>query len=124
MAAYKKIIDGLVFVYDRRIPLVLPETWRSHEFLQESVGFDLPICERPLRASTAQGDRVCIARSEAAPEGTQVTFQVKCVDPRHAKAVIEWLDYGMLKGLSQWRNGGFGRFTYEILDDVAVADAA
>lgn len=28
---------------------------------------------------------------------------------------MEWLDYGKLRGLGQWRNSGKGRFTYEIL---------
>lgn len=28
-------------------------------------------------------------------------------------AVREWLDYGMLRGLGQWRNSGKGRFTWE-----------
>lgn len=39
--AYKKIIDGLVFVTPRQIPLVLPE------------GAEMGVCERPLRAQTA-----------------------------------------------------------------------
>jgi len=48
--AYKKIVDGLVFVYPRKIPLV----------------FDGEIgnCQRPLRAQTAQGVRVALANSE------------------------------------------------------------
>lgn len=28
---------------------------------------------------------------------------------------MEWLDYGKLRGLGQWRNSGKGRFTYELL---------
>ena len=28
------------------------------------------------------------------------------------KAVREWLDYGILRGIGQWRNSGKGRFTY------------
>ena len=31
------------------------------------------------------------------------------------EAVIEWLDYGKRRGLGQWRNGGWGAFTYELL---------
>jgi hypothetical protein len=31
------------------------------------------------------------------------------------KAVLkEWLDYGALRGLGQWRNAGYGAFTYEV----------
>ena len=28
----------------------------------------------------------------------------------------EWLDYGALRGIGQWRNSGKGRYTYEILN--------
>ena len=44
ITAYKKIIDGLVFVTPRLIPL--------------TVAGELSILERPLRAETAQGERV------------------------------------------------------------------
>ncbi len=30
--------------------------------------------------------------------------------------VREWLTYGRLRGLGQWRNSGKGRFTFEELD--------
>lgn len=33
------------------------------------------------------------------------------------KAVREWLDYGILKGIGQWRNSGKGRFVYELYDE-------
>ena len=52
LTAYKKIIDGLVFVTPRLIPL--------------TVAGELGILERPLRAQTAQGERVSLARSEMA----------------------------------------------------------
>ena len=28
---------------------------------------------------------------------------------------MEWLDYGQLRGLGQWRNSGKGRFRYTLL---------
>ena len=31
--------------------------------------------------------------------------------------VREWLDYGMYRGLGQWRNSGKGRMVWEELDD-------
>ena len=34
------------------------------------------------------------------------------LDDSHEKAVREWLDYGILRGIGQWRNSGKGRFTY------------
>jgi hypothetical protein len=101
LKAYKKQIDGLVFVKPRMIPLVLPE------------GADTGICERPLRAQTAQGERVALARSETAPAGTRCEFTVKLLDAKMADAVFEWFEYGEDRGLGQWRNSGKGRFTCE-----------
>ena len=99
--AYKKIIDGLIFVGPRQIPLIL-----SGEMTE---------CQRPLRAQTAQGERVSLANSEQIPAGSTCEFEITCMDDAHEKAVMEWLDYGKLRGLGQWRNSGKGRFTYEIL---------
>ena len=31
--------------------------------------------------------------------------------------VREWLDYGRLNGIGQWRNSGKGRFVWEELSD-------
>ena len=102
ITAYKKVIDGLIFVEPRMIPLK----------------FDGEIgdCQRPLRAQTAQGERVSLANSEENPAGATCEFEVLCMDDSHEKAVLEWLDYGALRGIGQWRNSGKGRFTYEILD--------
>lgn len=102
ITAYKKVIDGLIFVEPRMIPLK----------------FDGEIgdCQRPLRAQTAQGERVSLANSEEIPAGATCEFEVLCMDDSHEKAVLEWLDYGALRGIGQWRNSGKDRFTYEILD--------
>lgn len=43
-------------------------------------------------------------------------FDVVCLDAAHEAVVREWLDYGQLRGIGQWRNSGKGRFTYEITD--------
>lgn len=72
-------------------------------------------CQRPLRAQTAQGERVSLANSEQIPAGSTCEFEITCMDDAHEKAVLEWLDYGKLRGLGQWRNSGKGRFTYELL---------
>ena len=99
LKAYKKIIDGLVFVSPREIPL-------------QTAG-DIVTCQRPLRAQTAQGERVALAISEEAPPGTSVEFIISLLDDAHEKAVREWLDYGTLRGIGQWRNSGKGRFEWE-----------
>lgn len=98
LTAYKKIIDGLVFVRPRTIPIV------------SSAG--IGILERPLRAQTAQGERVALSRSEMIQAGATITFALDLLDAKLEPAVREWLDYGSLRGLGQWRNGGYGTFTY------------
>lgn len=102
--AYKKEIDGLIFPQPRRIPLVLSGPVRE--------------CQRPLRAQTAQGERVSLAMSEEVPEGSAVEFDVVCLDDGQADNVREWLDYGALRGIGQWRNSGKGRFTWEELPEA------
>ena len=100
LLAYKKCIDGLVFVSPRQILLQLPDN--------SSLG----VCERPLRAQTPKGDRVCLARSETAPAGTVIEFTIDIMKDAVIGCVDEWLDYGRLRGLGQWRNSGKGKFTF------------
>lgn len=102
--AYKQEIDGLIFVNPRQIPIVLPE------------GGQIGICQRPLRASTAQGERIALASSETVPIGSTMTFDIQLLLDTHEKAVIEAFNYGKLRGFGQWRNSGAGRFDYEILN--------
>lgn len=102
MTAYKKTIDGLIFPKPRQIVIRMPE------------GEEITYCQRPLRAQTAQGERVALAISEEVPAGSVMEFEVVCLDDKHVPAVLEWLDYGQLRGLGQWRNSGKGRFTYEV----------
>ena len=104
MKAYKKIIDGCIFPEPRQIKI-------------DMHGGEMGICQRPLRAQTAQGERVALASSETVPAGSTIEFTVVCLSDKYEAAVIEWLNYGRFKGLSQWRNSGKGRFTYEILND-------
>ena len=97
--AYKKEIDGLVFVFARKIPIMKYGT--------------IGECQRPLRGQTAQGERIALAHSETVPAGSYIEFTVQCLKDDLMDAVREWLDYGMLRGLGQWRNSGKGRFTWE-----------
>lgn len=101
LTAFKKVIDGMIFPAPRQIPV---------EFDGE-----IGLCQRPLRAATAMGERTALAASEEIPAGATMTFTVTCLDGAHLAAVREWLDYGALRGLGQWRNSGKGRFTWEEL---------
>jgi hypothetical protein len=101
LAAYKTKIDGAIFVNPRFIPIVMTET--------------LGVCERPLRADTAQGPRVSVCRSETAPAGSTLEFEVLVLSKELEPYLHEFFKYGKLRGLGQWRNSGKGRFTYQIL---------
>lgn len=96
--AYKKEIDRLIFPEPRCIPIRFDG--------------DMTECQRPLRAQTAQGERISLAISEQIPAGATVEFSVVCLSDDHEKAVREWLDYGRFSGIGQWRNSGKGRFTW------------
>lgn len=100
--AYKKEIDGLVFVYPRKIKLNLSGPIES--------------CQRPLRASTPLGERIALANSESAPAGTNFYIEIDCLTKEMEGLVRECLDYGKMRGLGQWRNSGKGRFTYEEIE--------
>ena len=107
--AYKKVIDGLVFIKERAIKI------QYNGFMED--------CQRPLRGQTAQGERIALANSESIPAPAVLEFTIQLFDPKLEKVVLEWLDYGVYRGLGQWRNSGKGRFTYEILpDDYEIED--
>ena len=102
LAAFKKVIDGLIFAQPRMIELLVPE------------GKEIFTLERPLRASTPQGERVALARSDACPVGTTIIFKVLVLGSVTKAQLEEWLDYGKLRGLGQWRNAGYGAFEYAL----------
>lgn len=102
LKAYKRVIDGLVFVMPRQIEI-------------EVVG-EIGTLERPLRAQTAQGERVALAYSESIPAGSSIEFTLMVLDDKavSAKLIEEWFNYGSLRGLGQWRNASYGRIDCEV----------
>jgi hypothetical protein len=70
------------------------------------------VLERPLRALTAQGPRVSVARSDMILPGRtyELELQVLAEGKVTDKALREILAYGEQMGLLQWRNAGYGRF--------------
>jgi hypothetical protein len=103
LTAYKTKIDGCIFVSPRFIAIQIPE------------GAKIGICERPLRAETAQGPRVSVCRSETVPAGSFIDIGVSVLSKELIPFVEEWFKYGQLRGLGQWRNSGKGRFAVEFL---------
>lgn len=98
LVASNETIDGSVFIQDRRNIIILPE------------GAELTRCERPLRAKTAQGERIALSCSEEIPAGSVCEFTVICQFDQLVPYVKEWLEDGILHGTGQWRNSGKGRF--------------
>lgn len=96
---YKKVIDGLVFVYPRRIPI-------RGKLLDEPL-------QRSLRAQTAQGERIALAMSEVVAEGSYIDIEIECMREKDFDWICELLHYGCRRGLGQWRNAGFGKFEYK-----------
>lgn len=98
LTSFKKVIDGLIFIEPRRIPI--------------NVVGPIEFLERPLRAQTAQGERIALARSEMIGIGSTISFKVLCIASVRESLLREWLQYGALRGLGQWRNADYGRFSY------------
>jgi len=70
---------------------------------------------RPLRAQTAQGPRVALAYSEYVEPGRSIVVRLDLFPGTEIgwEAVEQILDYGRYKGIGQFRNGSYGRFTWE-----------
>ena len=107
--AYKKLIDTNIFVFPdannkagRKIPI--------------NFEGEITSCQRPLRASTPQGERVALANSEEIPAGATIEFDIELFNASDKGLVEEWLDYGQYNGLGQWRNSGHGAYLWNELD--------
>lgn len=99
--ALRSKVDANIFVSPRMIPL--------------NCAGPIDFLERPLRADTPQGPRVALARSEQLPSGTSFACVITLLEGEVKEAVLrDMLDYGALKGIGQWRNGGYGSFEYEL----------
>lgn len=103
LKAYKKAIDGMLFIKPRKIPIQLSG--------------EMGYCSRPLRAMTMQGERVSIAKSETVPAESTFEFDVILLDETLKEMVEECLEYGILRGFGQWRNSGKGIFEWEEVEE-------
>lgn len=98
--AYKKWLDKIIVIEPRRL----------YFGTYEADG----IMERPLRAMTAKGERISVARSDYMAEGKVLEFVVKIIPNKcgiDVKTIETLLQYGEVCGLGQWRgSGGYGKF--------------
>lgn len=116
ITSYLSKIDNYVFVMERNIPVFNQETG---ERITTPDGF----LERPLRGQTAQGERIALAKSEMIKSPWYIDVTIRVLDNKStAKSIAvdmdfvrDLLSYGELKGLLQWRNAGYGSFTFKEL---------
>lgn len=91
-------LDEFMFVHPRRI----------------FFGKDAPdgVFERPIRVQTMKGPRVALIKSDKIEEGLELAFDIEYLKYSEMSTELMYvlLDYGHLKGLGQFRNGGFGSF--------------
>lgn len=120
LAQPKSKVEAYVFVEPREIPIL-----RNGEIITDCDS----VLERPLRAQTMQGPRVTLTASEQIDDPWSVEIKVKLIDNAATKTSdpITWeaietaLDYASICGaFGQWRNGGYGRFTWERMMDGEV----
>ena len=119
VTAYKKYVDTQVFVLpDAEVP-----DGRAIRIYTDSMIGDM---QRPLRAMTAQGERIALANSEKIEKGATCHFDIvlisgggkaKVKGEEQKELIREWLDYGQFNGLGQWRNSGRGAFVWKEYDD-------
>lgn len=116
LRAYKKVIDGAVWVQPKMIPIELGDggysLWPVSDGPKE---LGLKLLQRPLRCQTAQGERVALACSEIIPIGSTLEFDLLIVGGIVDEEVLrEWLEYGQLRGLGEWRSSGMGEFSCQM----------
>lgn len=72
--------------------------------------------QRSLRAMTAQGPRITLAKSEVieAPASLSFTLKVMKNSPITEAILKQLFSYGEISGIGQWRNASYGAFTFEL----------
>jgi len=112
ITAYKKAIDKQVFVFS-------DSSNKANRFIPIQNYGEIKSCQRPLRAQTAQGERVALADSEEIDAGAYIEFDVEVLrndkKPLTTELIEEWLEYAQYNGIGQWRNSGHGAAVYEII---------
>lgn len=105
-------IDNFLFIHPRRIYI--------HREGEGIVIEADDILERPLRAQTMRGPRVSLVGSERIYAPAYLELEIELLPHKELTldVVRQLFAYGRLKGLGQWRNGGYGSFTWEEIDAV------
>ena len=120
LKAYKKVIDGGIYVFPRHIGFFINDQYVD-EFGNIQNTYDetgrLKVFQRAFRTSGPQGDRTALASSEVIPAGSRIKFTIGVTSKSFMRYVKEWLDYGCIRGIGQWRNSGTGIFRWRMLNE-------
>lgn len=117
LKAYKKVIDGGIFVGPRRIGIdCAPYYFDDFGEMTPCDPLNLKVLQRPLRIQDKNGERTAIASSEVVPAGSRLKFYIAYTDPKNRDVIYEWLNYGADHGLGAWRNSGMGTFRWRELN--------
>lgn len=115
--SYKKAVDNFLYITPRKIYLFRADG----QYCQPG---DITKNERPLRATTMQGDRIALASSEQLDAGTNWTFEMLLLTGTNTKTKLAIIDRELIEkclaltpfhGFGQWRGGGWGRAESTIL---------
>lgn len=98
--ALRSKIDNFLFIFPRYIPIA------------DKADGEMA---RSIRAQTPQGPRICIGVSEYVDAGKSIEIKIDLFPHKEITwPVVEMLlDFGAYKGIGQFRNGSYGRFTWE-----------
>lgn len=118
--AFKKASDICIAIEPRRIrfyedkkPIANKEFYKKDGNTYRLVK-PISTMERPLRASTPQGERVTLTRSDIVETGTRFEFSIKLFRNNYGltpEILIKAIKAGEIHGLGQWRgSGGYGTF--------------
>lgn len=121
LKAYKKCIDGGIFVFPRRIAIITPDTYVEDDGITVSNSFNddgtLKVTQRPMRKVGATGEFSTIISSETIPKNSFMKFTIGYTNKEYREKIISWLNYGRIHGMSAWRNAGHGTFIWREIDD-------
>ena len=120
LKSYKKVIDGGIYVFPRRVAWDIPDTYideSGNELSSYDENGRLKVIQRAFRVSGPTGERSVLSSSEVIPAGSRIKFTIGVTNPTYLKFVNEWLNYGVIRGIGQWRNSGVGIFRWRKLDE-------
>ena len=120
LKSYKKVIDGGIYTFPRRVAWDIPDTYideSGNEVSSYDENGKLKVIQRAFRVSGPTGERSVLSSSEVIPAGSRIKFTIGVTNPTYLKFVHEWLNYGVIRGIGQWRNSGIGIFRWRKLDE-------